>query len=273
MPTGAARGETEEDWVFEGTREASESFARAGEEVVLEINAPASTAPYGNSSVAHTDWIQFSFESMADWLNRCARYIKERDTSRKVASYVGWIFGMHSMWDGVQEEQRFDISLVNTPDIDINGFQLAIAGDDYTYATFNIDLARKYGKEMWGTDLVDFPYGLFSGFNPIYRASLACVQRGLDGFFYYNWHGTYDYSYSEHMTDAQIRRMVTSVKEGVETLEGYKLQTGVAQFLPIRLASMATAGTFTLRPGKTRRRTPGRCLWCIAPEGALTIRF
>lgn len=244
LPPEGERGETEEDWVFEGTREANETFGRTDGHVVLTMEVPAPQAPYGNSGVAHEDWIRFSFESMAEWLNRCAQHIKERDPSRPVVSYIGWIFGMHSMWDGVQDEQRFDISLANTPDIDINGFQLAIAGDDYTYATFNIDLARKYGKEMWGTDLVDFPYGLFSGFNPIYRASLACVQRGLEGFFYYNWHGTYDYSYSEHMTDGEITRMLTSVKSGVDALDGYELKTGVAQLLPILAYSLDDPGGY-----------------------------
>lgn len=239
LPADAGPGDGPGEWTFEEMGEANEHFKRDDGTIVLTIEASAPELPYENSSVAHDDWIRFSFESMADWLNLCAQHIKERDPTRKVASYVGWIFGMHSMWDGVQEEQRLDISLANTPDLDINGFQLAIAGDDYTYATFSIDLARKYGKEMWGTDLVDFPYGLLSGFEPIYRASLACVQRGLGGFFYYNWHGPPDeYSYSEHMADTDIDRLVTSVKDGITALEGYELETDVAQLLPILAYSL-----------------------------------
>jgi len=239
LPAEGGPGEDTDSWQFTEMGDGDGHFARRDDQPVLEIVARDLPLPHRFTGVAHSDWIEFSYESMAEWLSVCARHIKQRDPDRPVVSYIGWIFGMHNMWDGVQEEQRFDISLVNTPDIDINGFQLAIAGDDYTYATFNIDLARKYGTPMWGTDLVDFPYGLFSGFNPIYRASLACAQRGLSGFFYYNWHGTYDYSYSEHLSDAENRRLISDVKEAVSGLEGHTLQTEVAQILPILAYSLA----------------------------------
>ncbi len=228
------------EWGFHKSGEATGQLDARGPRMTIEGTIPE--PPYARSGIAHDDWIAFTYESMADWLDVCARYIKERDPSRQVVSYVGWVFAMQCQWAGALQEQRLDISLANSPNIEVNGIQMCIAGDDYTYATFLIDMARKYDKPMVTTDLIDFPYGLFSGFEPIYRGSLASVQHGLDGFFYYNWWGTRDYSYSDHLSKGELDRMLRDSRSAIEALAGARPVVDAAVISPILPYSLLDEG-------------------------------
>lgn len=200
--------------------------------------------PYRHSGVAYEDWATFSFESMADWLDTCARHIKRRDPRRQVVSYVGFVFGFDSHWDYSMMQQRLDISLANSPAVEVNGIQLCIAGRDFTYASCPLDVARKYNKPMMATDLIDFPYGLYSGFEPIYRGTLACVQHGLDGLFAYCWYGTPDYNYSANISRPDLDRLLRDTRTAIETFAGYELSTRVAMLMPVMSYSLADEGGY-----------------------------
>ena len=153
------------------TGESEASAATENGELLLTLKASGSNVLSGNVALMLEDWITFSFEAMADWLNTCAKHIRNCDPDREISSYVGFVFAQQAQWDYAMVNQRLDISLMNTPDIDVNGIQMCIAGNDYTWATHVIDMARKYGKPVRATDLVDFPYYLYSGFDAIYRGT------------------------------------------------------------------------------------------------------
>jgi hypothetical protein len=210
----------------------------------LAIIVPEPEMPFGRTGVAYEDWVVFSFEAMAAWMNECAAYFKDRDPSRLVLSYVGFVFGQQALWDCAAIEQRLDISLHNAPNLDVAGFQLCIAGDDFTWAASNVDMARKYAKPMWCTDLIDFPYGHVSGFIPIYRGSMACAQHGLDGFLWYGWTGYPDYSFYRHLPRPELERLCNDARSAVEALDGFELVTNVAQLMPIQTYSLADRGGY-----------------------------
>jgi hypothetical protein len=134
-----------------------------------------------------------------------------------------------------------DISLANTPNIEINGIQTCIAGDDYTYATFPIDMARKYNKPINLTDMVDFPYGLYSGFDAIYKGCMASVQHGMDGLFAYCWYAKWPpaYNYYTHLTARENEILLTDTQNAIESLKNYQLNTKVAFLMPLMTFSLA----------------------------------
>jgi hypothetical protein len=207
----------------------------------FRLTVPQPKLPYKHSGVAWEDWVNFSYESMAGWLNRCAKHIKERDKDRQVISYIGSVFGFHSLGDFNTYWQRLDISLANSPDISINGIQMCIADRDFSYASFLVDDARKYGKTIYCTDMVDFPYGMYSGFEPIYRGVLAAVQHGMGGMFCYCWYDplvpSYDYSTGLSKTD-QLR-FITDVRTAIDALKDSRLQTRIAMLHPLMSYSLA----------------------------------
>ncbi len=210
--------------------------------VVVHIEVDPQPMPYEATGVALEDFVTFSFEAMAAWLDESAAHIKQLDPTRPVISYIGFIFGQPVLWDYASIEQRLDISLANTPQIDVNGFQICIADEDFTYAAANIDLARKYDKPMWCTDLIDFPYGHYSGFQAIYRGSLACVQHGMTGFFWYCWTGVPDYAYFEHLTSDELTRLLRDVRAASEAIHEQRLVTRAAQLMPVMTYSLADPG-------------------------------
>jgi glycosyl hydrolase family 42 (putative beta-galactosidase) len=213
-------------------------------DLLLSLSAEPVPLPFERVGVALEDWVVFSFEAMAAWLNDCAKHIKTNDPNRLVCSYVGFVFAQQAQWDFGMAEQRLDISLMNSPAIDVNGIQVCIAGDDYTWATHVVDTARKYGKPVWSTDLIDFPYGLYSGFEPIYRGTLACVQHGMTGILWYGWRGVPDYSYLERLATPDRERLIGDVKKAIDAVDGFAPQTNVAQLMPIQSYSLADEGGY-----------------------------
>lgn len=212
-----------------------------GEALALTMEAPMPEAASGRAP-ALDDWVTFSYEAMADWLETCARKIKECDPSRRVLSYVGFVFAQQAQWDYAMANQRLDISLANTPSIDVNGIQLCIAADDFTWATHVIDTARKYEKPIWATDLIDFPYGLYSGFETHYRGAMAAVQHGLSGAFFCHWKGIDDYSFLHRLTTTDRNRLLNDTRTAIEALEGFQVVTNAALLMPIMPYSMENPG-------------------------------
>ncbi len=212
----------------------------------LTMRARETTSVEGpaHPSQALDDWVLFSFEAMADWLNVCAEEIKQRDPARYVVSYVGFVFAQQAQWDYAMVCQRLDISLANTPAIDINGIQMCIADNDYSWATHVLDMARKYGKPVWATDLIDFPYGLYSGFEAIYRGTLAAIQHGMEGVFWYGWKGVPDYAFSQRMATPDRERLLRDSRTALEALRGYRPHVAVAQLMPLLSYSTADEAGF-----------------------------
>jgi hypothetical protein len=106
-------------------------------------------------------------------------------------------------------------------------------------------MARKYGKPVWSYDLVDFPYGLHSGFEPIYRASMASIQHGSKAILYCEWNGfPYDYLYSVCIPRVDLNRMLRDVDTAIRMLDGYSLETNVAQLMPLMSYSVADKDGF-----------------------------
>jgi Beta-galactosidase len=215
-----------------------------GGDLLLSLKAESAPLPFARAGVALEDWVVFSYEAMAAWLNDCAERIKTNDPDRLVSSYVGFVFGQQAQWDYAMAEQRLDISLMNSPAIDVNGIQMCIADRDYTWATHVVDTARKYGKPVWATDLIDFPYGLYSGFEPIYRGTLACVQHGMTGVLWYGWRGVPDYAFLERLTTADRERLIRDTEAAIDTVAGFAPHTNVAQLMPILTYSLADEGGY-----------------------------
>lgn len=250
-PRSLSLKEAKEKWTLEGYKgqnkvESGIEASTNDAEPVFSIAVAKPPLPYKNTGVAWEDWVNFSHESMAGWLDSVAKRMKKEDTSRDLISYLAFTFGFHNQWEGNNSVMRLDIDLANTPNVDIYGIQLATAGRDFTYATSSIDVARKYGKPVYATDLIDFPYGLYSGFEPIYRASLAVVQHGLGGVFYFAWTAPPmpDYEYRNHLAKIDLDRLVTDTKTAIEAVNQYKLRTKVAMLEPLMSFSLADEGGF-----------------------------
>ena len=228
------------DWHLQSVSKLGAGAATVEDGVlVLRLEGTPGESRFAHLSLALEDWVTFSHEAMAAWLNECAERMKGIDPTRAVASYVGCVFGMEAMWDYGMMTQRLDISLANSPAIDINGIQMCIAGDDFTWATYLVDLARKYEKPVWGTDLVDFPYGHYSGFENIYRASLATVQHGIDGILWYCWRGVPDYSYFERLAEVDRNRLIHDTRAAMDAVKDYTPVIRAAQLSPILPYSLA----------------------------------
>lgn len=248
-PKGLSLKEAGKNWNF---RKSSENIiveseiesSKEGSEPIFMISVQQPPLPYKNTGVALEDWVNFSHESMANWLNTVAGHIKERDPGRDVISYIAFTFGFHNQWEGNNSVMRLDIDLANSPKVDIYGIQLALADRDFSYATSSIDVARKYGKPVYATDLIDFPDGLYSGFETIYRASLATVQHGLDGIFYFAWTAPPipQYEYRNHLSKTDLNKLISDTKTAIETVSNYKLQTKIAMLEPLMSYSLADEG-------------------------------
>lgn len=203
--------------------------------------------PYEHTGLAWDDWIAFSYESMADWLNTCAARMKKRDPSRDVMSYLGCVFGTATLGDFSMYWQRLDISLANSPGIDINGIQVCIAADDYTMTTTPVDMARKYGKPIYLTDFVDFPYGLWSGFSAAYRGIMTAIQHGAAGTFPYAWvdtHAGTDYQYFKQMSGTQVKKFIDDQFAALAAVKGCRVCTDIAFVLPVMPYSLADDGGY-----------------------------
>lgn len=224
------------------TGESEASSATDNGELLLTLKAEGAAALPGNIVLMLEDWITFAYEAMAHWLNTCAKHIRRCDPEREISSYVGFVFAQQAQWDYAMVNQRLDISLMNTPDIDVNGIQMCIAGTDYSWATNVVDTARKYGKPVRATDLIDFPYGLYSGFEAIYRGTLAAVQHGMTQTFWYGWKGVPDYSFSQRMTAVDRNRLMADTRNAIEAVKGFKPYTNVAQLMPLMSYSLADEG-------------------------------
>lgn len=207
--------------------------------LTLTLEAAAPPQPMKHAVLALEDWVNFSYEAMAEWLNACALEIKRNDPDRLVVSYVGFVFAQQAQWDHAMTNQRLDISLANSPAIDVNGIQMCIAGDDYTWAANVVDTARKYGKPVWSTDLIDFPYGLYSGFEPIYRGTMACIQHGMTGGFWYGWKGVPDYAFLQRMAAPDRDRLIRDTLAAHDALRGFRPHTNAAQLMPLMSFSSA----------------------------------
>ncbi len=241
--TGAVlTGSAPEDWKLSTQGDAAGKIRVEDGDLVMHLEGEGKAPRFKQFNVALEDWIVFSYEAMADWLNTCAERIKRHDPTRPVASYVGCVFGQKAQWDLGMMTQRLDISLANSPAIDVNGIQMAIAGDDFTWATHIIDTARKHGKPVWATDLIDFPYGHYSGFQNIYRGTMAAVQHGLDGVFWYCWRGVPDYSYFERLADVDRHRLIRDTRRAIEAVEGYEPAVRAALLVPIMPYTLADEG-------------------------------
>lgn len=248
-PAFLAANRIHENWTLtDNGGNGSGSIDLSGDAPVFKLEVTEKAHAYTHVGQAWEDWINFTYETMAEWLNICARHIKQRDPDREVVSYIGAIMGVHSLWDFATYWQRLDISLANSPDIDVNGIQLLVAGDDLTYATCPIDMTRKYGKPIRATDLIDFPYGLYSGFAPIYRGTLAAVQHGMTGVAWYNWieprYTVRSYNLGEKIVPVDRHRLIDDVMGAIETLDGYTLTSRVAMVLPLTSYSVADEGGY-----------------------------
>ncbi|RLE27840.1 MAG: hypothetical protein DRJ61_17040, partial [Acidobacteria bacterium] len=248
-PKGLSLEEAEKNWKFKSSSEkikveSNIESSKDGSVPIFTISAQQPPLPYKNTGVALEDWVNFSHESMANWLNTVAGHIKERDPGRDVISYIAFTFGFHNQWEGNNSVMRLDIDLANSPNVGTYGIQLALADRDFSYATSSIDVARKYGKPVYATDLIDFPDGLYSGFEPIYRASLATVQHGLDGIFYFAWSAPPipQYEYRNHLSKTDLNRLISDTKTAIETVSKYKLHTKIAMLEPLMSYSLADEG-------------------------------
>ena len=202
--------------------------------------------PYKHTSLAWDDWITFSYESMGQWLNTCAEHIKSKDPSREVVSYNGCVFGASTLGDFTTYWQRLDISLTNSPKVDVHGVQVCIADKDYTMVTCPLDITRKYGKPIYLTDIVDFPYGLYSGYDAIYRGTLTAVQHGADGLFAYCWldSGVDAYQFYRHTSSVELKKYVDDLTSAAKLLSGYKICPEIAFVLPMMPYSLADEGGY-----------------------------
>ena len=229
-----------DDWNHEPYTGESEAHSEGQDETLtLTLKATEEDAVEGNAVLMLEDWVTFSFEAMAAWLNDCAKFIRQCDPDREISSYVGFVFAQLAQWDYAMLNQRLDISLMNTPDIDVNGIQMCIAGDDFAWATSVVDMARKYNKPIRATDLIDFPYGLYSGFEPIYRGTLAAVQHGMTEVFWYGWKGVPDYSYLQRMATADRNRLIDDTRRAIDAVAGYRPHTNLALLSPVMSYSLA----------------------------------
>jgi len=215
-----------------------------GKDLLLTLEAQSPEPVQTHTVLALEDWVVFSYEAMATWLNDCAKRIRAGDPDREISSYVGFVFAQKAQWDHAMVNQRLDISLMNTPDIDVNGIQMCIAGNDFTWATHVVDMARKYGKPVRATDLIDFPYGLYSGFEPIYRGTMACVQHGLSQVFWYGWKGVPDYSFLQRMTTVDRDRLVLDTRQAIAATKEYRPVIRAAQLMPLMSYSVADEGGY-----------------------------
>ncbi|MCK5862482.1 MAG: beta-galactosidase, partial [Candidatus Hydrogenedentes bacterium] len=232
-----------DEWIHhEYTGESEAAAVMKEKDLILTLTAADTTEYQGHASLMLEDWITFSYEAMAHWLNTCAKYIRVCDPDREISSYVGFVFAQQAQWDYAMVNQRLDISLMNTPDIDVNGIQMCIAGNDYTWATHIVDTARKYEKPVRATDFIDFPYGLYSGFEAIYRGTLAAVQHGMTQVFWYGWKGVQDYSFLQRMTTADRNRLVADTHSAIDAVAGFHPYTNMAQLMPIMSYSLADEG-------------------------------
>jgi hypothetical protein len=239
-----APGEAEKWNVHVYAGESRGECAGAGADLTLSLKGENAEGIPGHAALLLEDWVTFSFEAMADWLNTCAEKIRASDPGREISSYIGFVFAQQAQWDYAMVNQRLDISLMNTPAIDVNGIQMCIAGRDYTWATHIVDTARKYGKPVRATDFIDFPYGLYSGFEPVYRGTLAAVQHGMTQVFWYGWKGVPDYSFLQRMTETDRNRLVNDTRKAIAAVEGYKPAATAAQLMPILSYSMADEGGY-----------------------------
>lgn len=211
------------------------------------ISIKAFEPPYKHTGLAWDDWITFCYESMADWLNVCAEYMKQKDPSRDVLSYVGSVFGTATLGDFAMYWQRLDISLANSPAIDINGIQVCIGDHDYTMTTTPVDIARKYNKPIYLSDFVDFPYGLWSGFNAVYRGVMTAIQHGADGTFPYAWADTHagtDYQYFKQTSPFQLKKFVADQFKALDAVKDCEVYTETAFILPVMPYSVADQGGY-----------------------------
>lgn len=231
-----------EKWKFSVQGLSSDEYENEAKSGTYTLNMGLQEFPCEQTGLAWDDWITFSYESMADWLNTCAVHIKQRDPSREVMSYVGCVFGTATLGDFAMYWQRLDISLANSPAIDINGIQVCIAGDDYTMTTTPVDMTRKYRKPIYLTDFVDFPYGLWSGFTATYRGVMTAIQHGANGTLSYAWADTVagtDYQYSKQMSGPQLKKFVDDQLTAIKAVEGCEVHTDIAFILPVMPYSLA----------------------------------
>ena len=199
----------------------------------LQTSVPSAAPAYGNTTAAVVDYVEFTWEALADAINDQAAVIKRCDASRPVAGYLGFAWALPVVWDNAITNHAIDVTAVRAQALDIFGMQLCSARGDFHYATSTIDVARKYGKPMWATDLIDFTHGTYVGFETLDQLTQGCIQHGLDGVFWYCWFGTPDYNYYTGLPDEKVRELVHNAEDSIRELQGSAPVVRVALVNPI----------------------------------------
>jgi hypothetical protein len=199
----------------------------------LQIVIQPQEQKYGNTSAAVVDYVEFTWEALADAVEHQASVIKGLDPTRPVASYLGFAWAMPTNWDDVMCNAAIDVTCKRAKSLDIIGLQLCSAKGDFHYATATIDIARKYGKPIWATDLIDFTHGTYVGFETLDQLTQGCIQHGMDGVFWYCWYGTPDYNYYTGLKNEEIQALVHNAEDSIRELSGREIRPRVAMVNPV----------------------------------------
>lgn len=234
-------------WRGQPTFSVRHGLGRGGS-TALVLHGEQTPAPYGRPAAAWHDFVTFQIEGYARVMDDWAVRIRQRDPDRKVIHYLGFLLGTLCQWDDLTMTNRPDIPLRLAASVDVNGLQLPAARGDFHYATAILDLARKYDKPMWATDLQDFTHGTYIGYSALNRTTLACIAHGLDGVYYYCWYGTPDYDFHRHVPAQEIRRLLENAAWAVRFLEAAALDTRVAFVIPLLPYSLADPGGIKADP-------------------------
>lgn len=194
----------------------------------LQITVYPREQPYKRVTAAVTDYVEFTWEALADAIDAQAVVIKQLDPTRPVASYLGFAWALPMNWDDAMTNHSVDVTISRARSLDIIGMQLCSAKGDFHYATATIDVARKADKPIWATDLIDFTHGTHVGFAALDQLTQSCIQHGMDGVFWYCWYGTPDYNYYTGLKNEEVQALVRNAEDSINELTGRKLVTHVA---------------------------------------------
>ncbi len=199
----------------------------------VEISFETPPQKYGNTTAAVVDFVEFEWEALADAIEYQAKTIKQCDPKRPVASYLGFAWALPLNWDDAMMTSSIDVVLSRERSLDILGLQLCGAKGDFHYSTATIDVARKYEKPLWATDLIDFTHGTYVGFETLDQLTQASILHGLDGVYWYCWYGTPDYNYYTGLKDEEVRTLVANAKDTIAELSEREAVAEVALINPI----------------------------------------
>lgn len=249
-PTLESGGSAPATWTFQnwsGGKSAVTEWTKDGRNAgrALRITVPVKdTGPagYGNIRAAVHDWCTFWNEAAAQYIDGLAAIYKRLDPSRKTATYLSMSFAYPAEWDFTQQcAIAPDELAMHGKHVDVVGMQICSADGDPYRVTACLDLVRKYNKEMWAVDLVDFTSGVRIGVDRMEKVTQSAVQHGAKGIIYCAWHIPWVLDYSFHPTYSMpdLNRMLTDARTGVKLVDGMRAAPKVALVQPIMPVSPA----------------------------------